>query len=189
MKKSPFHSFILACAVILLVGCAGHHTRYIKDPGTLEYTDAQRPQAIVIFDSWSGNTQAVAQVLAGEMNCPAVRVDDIANYVLQEYDLVVVGSPVHGGMPTTKISDFLSKLDPPRASAVFVTYGAPLFGPAIADICLSSMEKKLHNTSIGRFRCHGFHQIFRTYPKHPDQNDKTDAAEFARGLMILCSEQ
>lgn len=190
MKKSCFLSFFFICAaVFLLAGCAAQKTVYVKDPGTINYTGIQPLKALVVYDSWSGNTASVAQVIAGEMNCPAVAVDDVGSYVLNDYDLIVVGSPVHGGMPTDKISTFLSELATHRASAVFVTYGAPLFGPAAAECCLNIMEKKLHNTSIGRFRCHGFHHIFRTYPKHPDNKDKESAVEFAKGLMILCSEQ
>ena len=192
MGKSCHYTFIFACAAFfLLTGCAGHNAAisYIKDPGTISNASAETTRALVIYDSWSGNTEAVAQVIAGEINCQAIAVDDVAAYVLKDYDLIVVGSPVHGGMPTGKISDFLSALEAPRTSAVFVTYGAPFFGPAVANICMNSMEKKLRGTSIGRFKCHGFHHILRTYPKHPDQKDKTDAVEFARGLMILCSEQ
>ena len=190
MKKSCFHSFVFICAaVFLLAGCAAQKTGFIKDPGSISYTDIQPLKALVVYDSWSGNTASVAQVIAEEITCPSVAVDDVGSYVIKDYDLLIVGSPVHGGMPTGKISDFLSALEAPRASAVFVTYGAPLFGPATAEACLNIMERKLHNTSIGRFRCHGFHHIFRTYPKHPDNKDKTSAVEFAKGLMILCSEQ
>ena len=191
MGKYGLSSFIFAfAAFFLLAGCAGHNTaiNYIKDPGTISHTSAETTRALVVYDSWSGNTESVAQVIAGEMKCTAIPVDDACTYVLKDYDLIVVGSPVHGGMPTGKIRDFLSSLEAPRTSAVFVTYGAPFFGPAVADICLNSMEKKLRGTSIGTFKCHGFHHIFRTYPEHPDQKDKTDAVEFARGLMVLCSE-
>jgi len=190
MEKTCICRFILVCqAAFLIAGCAGPHTAFIKDPGTAEQLGIHSIKAIVIYDSWSGNTQAVAQVLAEEMNCPAVKVDDAAEYTFKDYDLLVVGSPVHGGRPTGKISAFLSELEPPRASAVFVTFGAPLFGPASASICLDYMEKKLSNTSIGRFRCNGFHRIFRTYPDHPDEKDKADAAEFAGSLMILCAQE
>jgi len=190
MKRSCFHSFVLVCAaVFLLAGCAVQKTCYVKDPGTISCTDTQPPKALVVYDSWSGNTASVARVIAEEMNSPAVAVDDVGSYVLNDYDLIVVGSPVHGGMPTDKISIFLSELAAPHASAVFVTYGAPFFGPATAECCLNIMEKKLRDTSIGRFRCHGFHHIFRTYPKHPDNKDKAGAVEFAKGLMILCGEQ
>jgi len=94
-----------------------------------------------------------------------------------------VGSPVHGGMPTSKMDDFLSELEPVNASAVFVTYGAPLFGSLTATRCLNSMEDQLNETCIGRFKCNGFHKIFRTYPCHPDEEDKSEAALFAAGLL------
>ena len=45
------------------------------------------------------------------------------------------------------------------------------------------MEKKVGDTCIGRFKCNGFHKIFRTYPRHPDEVDKLEAALFAIGLL------
>ena len=145
--------------------------------------------ALVVYDSWSGNTRLIAEEIASVLGCPAMMVDDAKDCVISDYDLVVVGSPVHGGVPTGKIDDFLSQMEPVRASAVFVTYGAPLFGTLTANSCLSSMEKKLNHTSLGRFKCNGLHKIFRTYPSHPDETDKSEAARFAAGLLERLAEK
>lgn len=191
MRTSCFYLFFVVFAAIFLFvgGCAGHKDAidYNKYSVSVSTVGTPFPEAIVIYDSWSGNTESVARVIAAQMKAPVIKCDDVDQYDLEKYDLIVVGSPVHGGKPTGKIDGFLSGLEIPRASAVFVTYGAPSFGPASADRCLDAMEEKLHNTSIGRFKCLGFHQIFRTYPKHPDEKDRAEAAEFARKLMILCS--
>ena len=167
-----------------LVGCSRynetmHYNRDLSAPGAAKTGD---PKAIVVYDSWSGNTKAIAEAMAGNLRCSAVGLNDVTDYTISDYDLLVVGSPVHGGMSTNKIDRFLSEIDKPRASAVFVTYGAPLFGPFMADTCLDSMEEKLQDSSLGRFKCHGFHHIFRTYPDHPDNKDRKDAAQFAAGL-------
>jgi len=142
-----------------------------------------KPKAIVIYDTWSGNTKLIAEVLSDVLACPAVLVDDADMQATEGSDLVVIGSPVHGGRPTDKIETLLSEMRTPHASAVFVTFGAPAFGPFMAECCLDFMEKNLHGTSLGRFRCHGFHQIMRTYPSRPDARDKADAARFATGIL------
>jgi len=166
-------------------GCATHnaamdfHTEALPTlaPGS-EYL-----KSIVVYDSWSGNTGKIADEIARVLNCPSVHVDKTAEYFPGHYDLIVVGSPVHGGVPTGKIEEFLAGLEDVSASAVFVTYGAPFFGSWTADRCLSSMEEQLAGTSVGRFKCNGLHKILRTYPSHPDDTDLTEAARFAEGLL------
>ena len=54
---------------------------------------------------------------------------------------------------------------------------------------LDNMEKKLHGTCLGRFKCHGFHKILRTYPNHPDEEDKSDAVSFAIELLERCMNE
>jgi len=144
---------------------------------------SDKPEAIVIYDTWSGNTKEIAEVLSDVLACPAVLVEDADLQAIEGSDLVIVGSPVHGGRPTSKIKTFLSEMKAPHASAVFVTFGAPGFGPFMAERCLDYMEENLHGTSLGRFRCQGFHQIMRTYPSHPNARDKADAARFATGIL------
>jgi len=186
MNRRFFCSLMLGgLANLCLLGCSRElvKIRYREDLLPPEAVSLEHPHAIVVYDSWTGNTRTIAEALADEMACEAVKVDDAGNYDMSAYDLVVAGSPVHGGAPTDAMADFLSGLTPPQASAVFVTFGAPSFGPMTADKCLDSMAEKLNTTCIGRFRCHGFHHIFRTYPDHPDAADKADAARFAAGIM------
>lgn len=174
---------ILACC---MCGCSYTTMHINNDVQIVQSGHPDYPKALVVCDSWSGNTRFIAEVIAEQLNCPAVHIDQINEYALDDIDLIVIGSPVHGGMPTGKISAFLSELPKPRMSAVFVTFGAPLFGPMTANACLDNMEKKLHGTCLGRFKCHGFHKIFRTYSSHPDEKDKSDAVEFAVRIRERC---
>ncbi len=188
MNRSLFLVFLLVTFTggLFFSGCATHNAAMTFDeevavsspPAALEGFNA-----IVVYDSWSGNTCQIAEEIAAGLNCPAMAVDDAADLAAGEYDLIVVGSPVHGGMPTGKIENFMEQAAPAAFSAVFVTYGAPLFGTLTANRCLNSMEKKLGGQCLGRFKCNGFHKIFRTYPRHPDETDKSEAARFAAGLL------
>ena len=182
----------LLCLIIMVFfvginssGCTTHNAvmSFNQEAAGIEHPGIEYLQAIVVHDSWSGNTALIADEIARVLHCPSVQVDNIGEYAMADYDLIVVGSPVHGGMPTDEIDTFLSELESVKASAVFVTYGAPLFGSFTANKCLDSMEEKLCQTSLGRFKCNGFHKIFLTYPRHPDEEDKSEAALFAAGLM------
>lgn len=189
MNRRTFCSLMMAVAAnVCLFGCTSRPgaISYSRDVRSAGQPGLPSPNAIVVFDSWSGNTKAIAETMAQSLGCAAMPVDEAFAPSMGEYDLLLVGSPVHGGMPTGKIERFLSEIEVPRASAVFVTYGAPLFGPHTANTCLDSMAEKLGGTCFGTFKCHGFHQIFRTYPDHPDETDRADATRFATGLLERC---
>lgn len=190
MNRKPVCMWIITVlAAICLFGCArcyqSEMSSAINAPDVVT-ASLEIPKAIVVYDSWSGNTQFIAEAMAKEMKCPAVQVKSVSEFVMADYDLIVIGSPVHNGAPTNEVDQFLTDLEAPRASAVFVTFGAPVFGPSSADKCLNSMAEKLHETCIGKFKCLGFHHIFRTYSNHPDEIDKTDAEKFAAGLLEQC---
>ena len=185
-RKLFLLALVLVSGCFLFNGCTTHNAAMTFHQDAPVSGDSATPgyfNAIVVYDSWSGNTRQIAGQIAAGLNCPAIAVDDAADLVAAEYDLIVVGSPVHGGMPTGKIEDFMDQKAPVPVSAVFVTYGAPLFGTLTANKCLKSMEKKLGGQCLGRFKCTGFHKIFRTYPRHPDETDKSEAARFAAGLV------
>ena len=187
MERRHFPGVCFFIILILFVYGCGFTTMALHPEATVvQGQNTNYPKSIVIYDSCSGNTRLVAQVMAEKLQAPAVHVDETNEYELDGYDLMVVGSPVHGGRPTAKIKAFLSELPPPPMSAVFVTFGAPLFGPLTANACLKNMEKELHGTSLGRFKCHGFHKIIRTYSGHPDDKDMSDAALFAEALLERC---
>lgn len=69
-------------------------------------------KALVIYDSLYGNTEKIAQAigdaLAGEVT--VVRVGDVNASELRSFDLLIVGSPVHGGRATPAIDAFLKQL-------------------------------------------------------------------------------
>jgi len=187
MNRNLIFRFLLSAMLVCSIfGCSYTTATFNKDIQVFKSSDPGYPKSIVVYDSWSGNTKLIADAIAEELTCPSIQVDQINEYKINDYDLIVIGSPVHGGMPTGKIDKFLSDMPKPRMSAVFATFGAPLFGPLTADACLNKMEKKLQGTCLGRFKCHGYHKLFFTYPSHPDEQDKADAAKFAAEIRNLC---
>jgi flavodoxin len=75
-------------------------------------------KALIVYDSIYGNTENIAKAMAeaitpsGETR--ALRAGEAGPSELGSLDLLIVGSPTHGGRPTAAVQGFLGKL--PRQS-------------------------------------------------------------------------
>ena len=69
-------------------------------------------KAFIIYDSMYGNTEKIAQAigdgLTGEVK--VVRVGEVNPSELKTCDLLILGSPVHGGRATPALDEFIKKL-------------------------------------------------------------------------------
>lgn len=70
-------------------------------------------KAIVLFDSHFGNTKLIADTIAKKLgdHVPHISIKDIKASDINEYDLLVIGSPVIGWKETGKIDKFLISLN------------------------------------------------------------------------------
>lgn len=72
-------------------------------------------KALIVYDSLHGNTQKVAQaigdVIDGEVSVR--RVGTVTTDDFKSVDLLVIGSPTHGGRPTPAIQAFVKGLPGP----------------------------------------------------------------------------
>lgn len=71
-------------------------------------------RTLVIYDSHFGNTQRVAETVAGTMNAAAIPVQAITPAMLEEAGFLVVGSPINAWNPTPAIMHFLKNMEPGR---------------------------------------------------------------------------
>lgn len=71
-------------------------------------------KAFIIYDSVYGNTEKIAKAIGDDLtgDVKVVRVDDVSASEVQTGDLLIVGSPVHGGRATPAIDAFLKQLPP-----------------------------------------------------------------------------
>lgn len=71
-------------------------------------------KALVIYDSFFGNTEKVAQTVAEVLRSRAevslVRVGDIRPEQVQNADLIVIGSPTRGFRPTKPVAAWLDSI-------------------------------------------------------------------------------
>jgi len=137
---------------------------------------------IVIYDSISNNTKKIAEEISTTLNCKSIFIDDVSKYRIENYDLIILGTPVHEFRPTKKVKQFLDNIKS-KYCAFFCTYGAPFFGKKSAETCLNYMKERVGTKVIGEFKCLGFHHILRTYRNHPNQKDLVNARNFAKELL------
>jgi flavodoxin len=67
-------------------------------------------KALVVYDSVHGNTEKIAQAIAAGISGQALRVGGVKPADLVGLDLLIMGSPTHGGFPTEEINRLLKAL-------------------------------------------------------------------------------
>jgi flavodoxin len=82
-------------------------------------------KALIVYDSVYGNTEKIARAIAGALapsgEVNVVRPGRVNASELEPVDLLIVGSPTHGGRPTKAIQEFLSKIPANALKNVGVT--------------------------------------------------------------------
>jgi flavodoxin I len=86
----------------------------------------------VVYDSVYGNTEKIAQAIgdaiAGEVK--VLRVGEVDPGELGTVDLLIIGSPTHGAMPTEAAKDLVAKIGaPPQEGARAATFDTRLTWP------------------------------------------------------------
>jgi len=69
-------------------------------------------KALVVYDSTYGNTAKIAQAIGEAIAAEVLRVTEANPSDLTGFDLLIIGSPTHGGRPTPEIQGLLTALGP-----------------------------------------------------------------------------
>jgi flavodoxin len=69
-------------------------------------------KALIVYDSTYGNTEKIARAIGAAMTgeVKVLRAGEVNVDELTSYDLLVIGSPTHGGRPTPTVVDLLNKI-------------------------------------------------------------------------------
>ena len=89
-------------------------------------------ETVVVYDSLYGNTEKIARTIAGAIpgQVRVLRVGEASAAELQNVDLLILGSPVHGALPTEAVQGLLSRLGAPaREGAKAATFDTRLTWP------------------------------------------------------------
>ncbi len=79
-------------------------------------------KALIIYDSFYGNTEKIARAISGAVagEVKVLRPGEVNSSDFAALDLLLVGSPTQGGRPTKAIQDFLNKLPEPAVKGIRV---------------------------------------------------------------------
>jgi flavodoxin len=81
-------------------------------------------KALIVYDSVYGNTEKIARAIAEAITpsneVKVLRASEANPSELASTDLLIVGSPTHGGRPTPAIQDLLNKVTQPSLKGINV---------------------------------------------------------------------
>jgi len=81
-------------------------------------------KALIVFDSVYGNTEKIARAIAEAITQPdevkVLRAGEANTSELASIELLIVGSPTHGGRPTPAVQEFLNKVTQPSIEGINV---------------------------------------------------------------------
>ena len=146
-------------------------------------------KALIVYDSIYGNTEKIARAIAeaitpsGEVK--ALRAGEASPAELESIDLLIVGSPTHGGRPTPAVQDFLSTVTQQALKGIKVTAFdtrvmsrfAKIFGYAAGRIA-GNLKKKGGMPIISP---EGFFVTGREGPLKEGEQER--AAAWAKGIL------
>lgn len=77
-------------------------------------------RALVVYDSTYGHTEQIAQAIGEAIAGQVSRVGQVVAADVAEFDVLILGSPTHGGQYTPEIQDLLAALPPLKGTQVAV---------------------------------------------------------------------
>ena len=93
-------------------------------------------RTLIVYDSVYGNTEIIAKAIGDAVTGEVIvlRVGDVDSSKLETFDLLIVGSPTHGGRPTEAIRDFLEQAPLPAFKGANVAAFDTRMKPKLARI-------------------------------------------------------
>lgn len=84
-------------------------------------------KTLVVYDSTYGHTEQIAHAIGHAIDGRVLQVDDVKPADLRGFDLVIVGSPTHGGFQTEGINELVktSSAFDTRTKRTIFGYAAP----------------------------------------------------------------
>lgn len=138
-------------------------------------------RTMVVYDSNTGNTEAIAGQIADSLRGELCFVDEAHN--ISDYELIVLCTPNIRANPTSKMENFIrQQAGTIKKYALCVTYGMPVWGPISMSKLKKHIYEMLGKEAIAVFSSKGYHAKYKTYKGHPNTADKQKA--FLFGIKI-----
>ena len=137
-------------------------------------------KALIVYDSNYGHTEQIAHAMGRALDAQVLHVGDVNPDDLPSFDLVIVGSPTHGGFPTEGINDLAktaSAFDGINVAAFDTRTKRTIFGYAAPKIA-KNLEK---NGGTLLAPPEGFFVLGKKGPLK--EGELARAADWAKGLV------
>jgi flavodoxin len=143
---------------------------------------------IIVKSKHIGNTMMIAEAMSEVAPVTICQLSDVANYKVENYDIVGYGSGIYFGKHDKELFDYVSKLDEkPSYSFVFSTSGSTNFEKNNDKLkaALNDKNKKV----LGTFGCKGLDKFFMfklvggLNKNHPDFSDFENAQNFILDII------
>lgn len=145
--------------------------------------------SIVIYSTHRGNTEKIAQEIAIQAGCKAVRITenfDASTLPLEGYDLVFVGTGIRGGEPYAELLNYLKEVDLKDSRKRFVLFmtwaGGGASNRLTYERLMHTLEARGQRLGEDYFICLG--QTFRFSRRgRPNAGDLAEAKKWAAKLL------
>jgi len=170
-------------------------------------------KVLVAYFTQTGNTEKIAKAIEWEASkgghkTELQKLSDVKPDSTAQYDVVFIGTPIHGGNLAGPATDLLTQL--PKSAkfklAGFVTHSSPAYRQEDFERGIASFETTAKGKGIklaGCFECQGkldpalhpivkqiknlpdqeFDSMIAEGDKHPNAEDEKNAREFARKVL------
>jgi flavodoxin len=145
-------------------------------------------KTIICYASKSGNTAKIAEAMATELKCMAVKVTTETKpeaLDLESYDLIFLGSGLYAGTPNEDIVKFLNNLHlkTPKLFALFITWGgAPRSDKMALGKLRMLLEGKGHRVLEEHYAAYGGWKGILMKRGHPKPEEIQAAAIWAKKI-------
>jgi len=146
-------------------------------------------RTIILYSSKSGNTKKIADSMASQIGCDAIRITSNSTHPtldLNEYDLILVGTGLFAGTPNEDLMRFLGNLNlkTTKMFALFITWGgAPRTDKLALTRLRMLLESKGQKVLEEHFACYGGWKGILMKRGHPKAEEIKAAGEWAKKLV------
>jgi flavodoxin len=99
-------------------------------------------KACVLYFSQTGNTRQLADAIADAFQIPTYDVTSTDPSIVRAYDVVILGTPVHGFRPAVETLDFIARLPEGQGKRVVLFCSYTLWTGRTFKILANELKKK-----------------------------------------------
>jgi len=141
-------------------------------------------KSLVIYYSESGNTRKIARHIASGLNTSAYPYDEVNVVEIQHYDLICIGTPVHGNSPAKSVTKLVSAFPtmPGKMCATFCT--AHMFGMKQTLQKLKRQLEAKELNHVGSFSALGLSRLVANFGPRIFNRGRPSAEELAAAELF-----